>query len=327
MAENIELGVSLSVNNLKETMGKVASGLKETMGKTASYVPGGASFAGISTAGSATLAAGAGAGAAIMILKMINDSIENVKKEIAKGSPAFDAMQNYLDKIYNLVLMPMGNVIMQLQRPYLRIMLQRLRQGMVASAAIMGRTDIGMEEKAALIAEEMKAAMLGIKQVTFGMNQVIQPILGDIAGFQASLNISMNNWLTGIGATIGGFFDGLSSGLAPLETGTAQIIKDGLEKGDYALSEIGPWLFNKIKDYVGGFLTLPGMFPTGGQRTGDIMDPTGTMRKLGIYTPPTGPRAGVDFAKEVIILLKDQENRINQGTANTVKLQGSMGYF
>jgi len=116
-------------------------------------------------------------------------------KKLEEASPTWKGMKEMMDKQYNLVLKPIGDMMSMLMRPYLIIMMQRLRMGLREAGEVFRRvreTGEGFtEEDIAEVTDIVRGMLMGFGQLTFDMNQMIRPIAAEVAGFQAGLEVAL----------------------------------------------------------------------------------------------------------------------------------------
>lgn len=211
MKELAKLEVTLRAKTEKFVR-DVRSALQQTVGRiTGIPIPGGGM-------GALGIAAGATA-AVIAILSKINDNIKNMLKELERASPAFKGTQDLIKKIFNRVLMPFGNILTTIMRPYYILMLRVLRKGMEKIRPIIKRLragEITPEEAIGEMEKIWKDMLTGLYQLNQMMLDVIKPIAGKLDGFIKGLEIATSSFLSGITDWFGGFLDGLRAGLSPM---------------------------------------------------------------------------------------------------------------
>mgnify|MGYP001613078998 CR=1 FL=1 len=188
-------------NMMKDAGNTLAKGAADSLSRVFKGIGGAGGRAGgmlsAFPVGGAAGAAVAGVGAIVGILKMIHDGILKMVDKLGEASGAFKASREMLDKMFNFAMKPMADVMTALMRPYLMLIMRRIRAAMPEIRALMPAAMAGDDQAIKDITKLTQELMGDITAISHKMNKIILPIAGSLDGFKKGLDIIFNDFLTG----------------------------------------------------------------------------------------------------------------------------------
>ena len=207
-------------NMMKDAGNTLAKGAADSLSRVFKGVGGaGGRVGGVLNAfplGGMAGAAVAGVGAVIGVLKMIHDGINKMIGKLGESSAAFRGSREMLDKMFNLALKPVADVMTALMRPYLMLIMRRIRAAMPEIRALMPGAAAGDEESIKRLTELTQGLMQDMAFITAKMNDIIMPIAGALDGFKRGIDVMFNNFLTGANASFEATITAISSNFRPM---------------------------------------------------------------------------------------------------------------
>lgn len=206
--KELRFKLTADTNLLKSQLEKAMTGPAKMLEKAVSGIGGGAG--GVASAlksfpGGAGGAALGIAGSVIGLLKIISDRIGQMNDRMKEASASYDAAKQMQEKIYNLALKPMGDVMTQLMRPYLMLMLRQTRETVKAIQPHLKGAAAGNQADIDAINQLIQANLMYMANVTGSMEDIIKPVTARIAGFKDATDILFNRWATGTKEYVEGF--------------------------------------------------------------------------------------------------------------------------
>ena len=195
----------------------------------------GGGAAGGAAAGSAALGAVAAVavavGAAIVVLKIISGKITKMIGKLGEASASFQSSKDLIDKMWNLALRPIGNIMTMLMRPYLLLAMQFLRPRLKAMGEILKESKGGYTEEAMdKIKDIWSGTAEGLMSIFQDMWRVVKPIAAEVDGFTSAIKIVFNSWLSGIASWFKGLALGFKSVLTPMPDTLGMWILESIKK-------------------------------------------------------------------------------------------------
>lgn len=217
----MQVNLKLVPDNIKEVKGKIEKSLKE-VGKEVLGIAGGIgggiqkTLGGVfgalkgGVSGGAAIAGGAaGMAGVVMILKKIHDKIEKGFRRFEEASTAFKGTREIIERMWNIVLRPLGNIIATLVRPYLMLAMRVLQPKLKEMYAVIKEAGgTPGEEDIAKISSIWKEAAVLLGSVFNLMGRLIKPLIADVEGFTGGMKLALNTWLVGLGTFIKSFLEG-----------------------------------------------------------------------------------------------------------------------
>lgn len=174
---------------------KAVGGVGGRVGNAISSFPvGGAVGAGLSIAGSV-----------VGLLKIISDRISEMVTQMRQASASYDAAKQMQEKIFNLALKPMGDVMTQLMKPYLMIMMRQTREAMKQIQPFLKGAAKGNQSDIDAITQIIQNNLYNISRTMGNMEDIVKPIASRIAGFKDATDLIFQRWLTGTKEYVEGF--------------------------------------------------------------------------------------------------------------------------
>ena len=186
-------------------------------------------------------AVAAGVGLMVAGIKAIQGSMKKMNKTLEESAPEYKATRELQKKMYNMALRPMASVMTILMKPYLVLQMLAIRRALKAARptlAALKAGEVDPEEAIGIISEIFRAGMESVAYVQHEMRNMIDPILGDIAGFEKGLSIVYQNWLTGVKEWVSGFIDGINTETGGIPAELASTISEALLRDKIELEEI-----------------------------------------------------------------------------------------
>lgn len=174
-------------------------------------------FTGISAAGGMGGLAMSMMDKVISIISGILDSINKMYDELKKASPTWKGMQDTLEKMNNLVMKPIGDVFSMLLRPYLMLMMRRLRTGLRAAGEVFKKVrggEMTMEEASEEIGDIVMGMLADFGKIQWNIRQTLQPLAAEMQGFIDGVKHVADNWtaqLESLDEYIGGWAAGIGA--------------------------------------------------------------------------------------------------------------------
>ena len=198
------------------------------------------------------------------VLDTIHESIKDTLDVMKEVNPGFRRQEELMKKMYNMALLPMSQLMTMMLKPYLQLMMIKVKEMREKAAPLLEDWKTATPERKKEIEGELLdlykdyATMLSAITVMFKYETA--EISGTVAGFKAGLKLIFNDWLIGVDAWVKGFNEGL---------GTIYDIPDKIEEVALALNEA-------IKAGAIDAETLPPMLATlstlFGKVSGEITD-------------------------------------------------------
>lgn len=205
---------------------------------------------------------GAATTAIISTLKAINDTIEEMRKTMEKASPSFKGMQNLMERQWNMVLRPFGDVLTAIMIPYLRLSMLFMKDQMKKIREVIkgaGGVEELTQEDIDKIMEITKGSLEGLGFIFKQMSVITTPMLANIKGFTDALGIVFNTALVGISGYLSGFASGLGTVFLDFPEDLGTFIRGKVDENISFIENIpknvaGAWLNTLTSDEAKGIL-------------------------------------------------------------------------
>lgn len=237
-ADRIGQNIGKSTSNVLENIFKRIGGAGGALGNLMNAFP----------IGGAAGAAVAGAGAVIGILKMIHDKIGKMLEHLAEASASLKMAQDIQTKTLNMVLKPIGDIMSALMRPYLMLMMRRMRDVMASVQPYVQAAAGGNEDAMKIVMEKIEAGLTDIGWITQKMNDIIKPIVGELQGFQDGLAAALNNFLTGTKEYLSGFGKAMGNAFADIPLSLKDWITTTATSNPESLLQLPKNIADKYRD-------------------------------------------------------------------------------
>jgi len=244
MGDNVlRVKIIPDVSELNKEMKKVATQKMEiATGKTSTGGGGMESLMGMAKSPQ-MLALVGGITAIVGYTKMINDRIETMNGLIKDASPAFKNTQAILDRIYGMVLKPMGDMMQMVMMPYVKLMMVRVRQGMKEAQPILKKMrtgEISEEEGIKTISGIYEKMATDSSYISKMMTEMIKPISSSMEGFKSATDLINNTFFKGMEEWVDGFVEGIKSNfsLGTMPDSTAKWLLETVESDPKLLQSV-----------------------------------------------------------------------------------------
>jgi len=133
-------------------------------------------------------------------MDFVNAQITEIKNTMAEINPAYGRQEEIMKKMYNMALLPMSQLMTMMMKPYLQMMIIKMKEGREKAAQYFE------DYKTATTSEEKEEAMQNIMDVVketstnmavwqFRFDTTFKPLLAEIEGFRDGL-AAVNQFLT-----------------------------------------------------------------------------------------------------------------------------------
>ena len=251
---NIVGSIQRMIEKINKSIGSVINSKNKKEKETSTGGMGGL----ISAGGGAIAGILAAVAGTFMVVKSINNSIDKMTSELESSSSAFKGTKDLMDKMWNIALRPLGNIMSTLMRPYLVLAMKTMQPKLQQMMGIISKSGGNVSEKdmaeITAIWEDTASALGGIFQNAMGL---LKPFISEIDGFMKGLDLIYNNFISGVDSWAKGFVSALMTGSETLNSTIMQNILLGSSEFTNLPKNIKDQFFMWVNSNPAEFQKLP----------------------------------------------------------------------
>ncbi len=167
--------------------------------------------AGAEAIGTMALGIGAVVGGVLAVktvLDMINENIKDMKDSMAEANPLLENQFKVMDKMLNLTLLPITNIMTALMKPVLSMQATFLKKQLTESKELIGRAVGGDEEAMAEVIDLFQDTFQDMRFLKRSFEIENKELIASIAGFTKGMDIDLEELLKGADKWVEGLFAG-----------------------------------------------------------------------------------------------------------------------